>query len=145
MSGRSRPRSEPWLIHFFQRHPNDDKAGAVPAIEFLDQVPTKVRAEMQAVLEAVAEAPPPAFSGGGKWEVMRDHMAGFYEVRVRGADRRNHRLFCVLERDADDLGGSSIVVIDGLSKPVRRAADPRDYRRAQRYRAEFFKRRTVLR
>ena len=84
----------------------------MPAIDFFDQVPTKVRAEMQAVLEAVAAAPPPAFSGGGKWEVMHDDMAGFYEVRVRGADRRNHRLFCILERDAADLGGSSIVVID---------------------------------
>lgn len=79
-------RPEPWLIHFFQRDARDDKAETVPAIDFLDQVPTKVRAEMQAVLEAVAEAPPPAFSGGGKWEVMRDDMAGFYEVRVRGAD-----------------------------------------------------------
>jgi hypothetical protein len=135
----------PWLTHFFQRDVRDDKTRAVPAIDFLDQVPTKVRAEMQAVLEAVAEAPPPAFSGGGKWEVMHDDMAGFYEVRVRGADRRNHRLFCILERDAADLGGSSIVAIDGLSKPVRQAADPREYRRAQQYRAEFLKRRTVLR
>ena len=144
MSGRSRPRPEPWLLHFFQRDARDDKAQRVPAIDFLDQVPVKVRAEMQAVLEAVAEAPPPAFSGGGKWEVMHDDMAGFYEVRVRGADRRNHRLFCILERDAADLGGSSIVVIEGLSKPVRQAADPRDYRRAQRFRAEFLERRTVL-
>lgn len=145
MSERSRQRAQPWLIHFFQRDARDAKARSVPAIEFLDQVPTKVRAEMQAVLEAVAEAPPPAFSGGGKWEVMHDDMAGFYEVRVRGADRRNHRLFCILERDAADLGGSSIVVIGGLSKPVRQAADPREYQRAQRYRAEFLKRRTVLR
>ena len=144
MSGRSRPRPEPWLIHFFQRDARDDKAQRVPAIDFLDQVPVKVRAEVQAVLEAVAEAPPPAFSGGGKWEVMHDEMAGFYEVRVRGADRRNHRLFCILVRDAADLGGSSIVVIDGLSKSVRQAADPRDYRRAHRFRAEFLKRRTVL-
>jgi hypothetical protein len=144
VSERSRARPEPWLIHFFQRDARDDKAQRVPAIDFLDQVPTKVRAEMQAVLEAVAEAPPPAFSGGGKWEVMHDDMAGFYEVRVRGADRRNHRLFCILERGAADLGGSSVVVIDGLSKPVRQAADPREYRRAQRYRAEFLKRRTML-
>ena len=49
----------------------------------------------------------------------------------------NHRLFCVLDRDADDLGGS-IVVIDGLSKPKRSAADSRDYRRALAYRAEFY-------
>lgn len=144
MSGRLRSRPEPWPIHFFQRDARDDKAQRVPAIDFLDQVPVKVRAEMQAVLEAVAEAPPPAFSGGGKWEAMHDDMAGFYEVRVRGADRHNHRLFCILERDAADLGGSSIVVIDGLSKPVRQAGDPRNYRRAQRFRAEFLKRRTVL-
>jgi hypothetical protein len=135
----------PWLIHFFRRDARDDEERTVPAIAFLDSVPIKVRAEMQAVLEAVAESPPPAFSGGGKWEAMHDEMAGFYEVRVRGADRKNHRLFCVLERDAADLGGSSIVIIDGLSKPVRQPADPRDYRRALRYREEFHRRRTVLR
>jgi len=31
---------------------------------------------MVAVLSAVADAPPPAFSGGGKWEAMHDEMAG---------------------------------------------------------------------
>jgi len=136
--------ADPWLIHFFQRHGADDKARAVPAVEFLDSLPVKTRAEIIAVLEAVAAAPPPAFSGGGKWEAMHDDMAGFYEIRVRGADRRNHRLFCVLERDAADLGGASIVCIDGLSKPVRQAASPQDYRRALRYRDEFRQRRTVL-
>jgi hypothetical protein len=136
---------DPWLIHFFQRHQDEDAAEAVPAIDFLDSLQVKTRAEIIAVLEAVAQAPPPAFSGGGKSEVMHDDMAGFYEVRVRGADRRNHRRFCVLERDADDLGGSSIVCIDGLSKPLRQAAAPRDYRRAIRYRNEFRQHRTVLR
>ena len=71
-------------------------------------------------------------------------MAGFYEIRVRGADRRNHRLFCILERDAPDLGGSSIVCIAGLSKPLREAANPRDYRRIIALRQEFRRRRTVL-
>ncbi len=56
----------------------------------------------------------------------------------------NHRVFCVLERNADDLGGPSIVAIDGLSKPKRSAADPKDYRRAIKMRGEFEKRRTVL-
>ena len=74
---------------------------------------------------------------------MRGEMAGFYEVRVRGAGM-NHRLFCILERHADDLGGPSIVAIDGLTKPKRSAADSRDYRRAIRLRAEFVLRRTVL-
>lgn len=74
---------------------------------------------------------------------MHDEMSGFYEVRVQGGGM-NHRLFCVLERHADDLGGPSIVVIDGLSKPKRSAANPKDYRRAFKMRAEFIKRRTVL-
>jgi hypothetical protein len=135
---------EPWRIHFFQRHRADDPARAVPTITFLDSLPVRARAEVIAVLDAVAEAPPPSFSGGGKWEAMHGDMAGFYEIRVRGADRRNHRLFCVLEREAPDLGGPSIVCIDGLSKPLREAARPRDYRRVVALRDEFRSRRTVL-
>jgi len=50
----------------------------------------------------------------------------------------------LLERDADDLGGSSIVVIDGLSKPKRSAAKPKDYRRALKHRREFQRHRKVL-
>ncbi len=95
------------------------------------------------MLQAVAEAPPPAFSGGGKWEVMHGDMAGFYEVRVQGGSR-NHRLFCLLERDSDDLGGSSIVCIGGLSKPRRSAAKARDYKIIRQYRQEFEQHRTVL-
>jgi len=116
----------------------------VPAIEYLNSIPAKAAAEAHAVLDAVAASPPPSFSGGGKWEAMHDDMAGYFEVRVQGGGM-NHRLFCVLERDAEDLGGSSIVCIDGLSKPPRTAAHPRDYRRIKRYGAEFQKRRTVLR
>jgi Txe/YoeB family toxin of Txe-Axe toxin-antitoxin module len=106
-------------------------------------LPAKVAAEIHAVLDAVAEAPPPSFSGGGKWEAMHDDMAGYYEVRVQGGGK-NHRLFCVLERDADDLGGSSIVCLGGLSRAPRTAANPRDYRAIKRYGAEFQTRRTVL-
>ena len=135
--------SEPWRIHFFQRHVDDDTGRAVPALEFLNGLPDKVAAEIHAVLEAVAEAPPPSFSGGGKWEAMHDDMAGYYEVRVQGGGK-NHRLFCVLERNAKDLGGSSIVCLGGLSKARRTAANPRDYRQIKRYGAEFQKRRTVF-
>jgi len=133
---------EPWLIHFFQRHKDDDPARPVPTIDFLDGLPDKIAAEIQAVLEAVAAAPPPSFSGGGKWEAMHEDMAGFYEVRVQGGGA-NHRLFCVLDRNADDLGGPSLICLDGLSKPVRSAASPRDYRRVRQYAGEFRKRRTV--
>ncbi|HEX6393443.1 MAG TPA: hypothetical protein VFZ97_08375 [Acidimicrobiales bacterium] len=136
---------DPWQIHFFRRHQDDDPSTtSTPAVDFLDKVPDKVAAEIQAVLEAVADAPPPSFAGGGKWEAMHDDMAGFYEVRVQGAGA-NHRLFCLLERNADDLGGPSIVCLGGLSKPARSAADPREYRKIKQYAAEFAKRRTVLR
>lgn len=134
---------EPWRIQFFQRHAEDDPGRAVPALEFLEGLPTKVAAEIHAVIDAVASAPPPSFSGGGKWQAMHDNMAGFYEVRVSGGGQ-NHRLFCLLERDAPDLGGSSIVCISGLSKPLRSPAKPRDYTRARRLRGEFDRRRTVL-
>jgi hypothetical protein len=43
-------------------------------------------------------------------------------VRRSTGGGMNHRLFCVLERDAADLGGSGIVCIDGLSKPPRTRA-----------------------
>lgn len=133
----------PWHIHFFRRAAVDDPGRVVPAIEFLEGIPGKLAAEMHAVLDAVAAAPPPSFSGGGKWEAMHGDMAGFFEVRVQGGGM-NHRLFCLLERAADDLGGSSIICIDGLSKPRRTAAKMSDYRRVKRYRAEFTRRRTVL-
>jgi Txe/YoeB family toxin of Txe-Axe toxin-antitoxin module len=136
-----RDAREPWRIQFFRRDAADDATRVTPALDFLDSVPAKVAAEIHALLDAVAE-PPPAFSGGGKWEAMHGDMAGLYEIRVRG-DGKNHRLFCLLDR-GEDLGGPSIVCIGGLAKPPRQAADPRDYRRVKQYADEFRKRRTVL-
>jgi hypothetical protein len=52
------------LIHFFQRSSDDDHDAVVPAIEFLNSLRPKVAAEINAILDAVAKAPPPAFSGG---------------------------------------------------------------------------------
>ena len=146
MTKSSKP--PPWLIHFFQRHPADDPKQSVPAREFLDSLSNSVAAETLAVLAAVAEAPPPAFSGGGKWEAMKAEMSGFYEVRVTGNDaagrKMNHRMFCKLMRDAADLGGSSIICIAGLSKPLRSAARPGDYRTVRRLGTEFDRRRTIM-
>lgn len=75
---------------------------------------------------------------------MHDNMAGFYEVRVQGGGM-NHRLLCVLERDAVDLGGPSLICIGGLSKPRRSAAKSRDYRAIREYRSQFERYRIVLR
>lgn len=135
--------SEAWLIHFFQRHGDDDPLLQIPVVEFLDSLPDRVAAEIHAVLAAVAAAPPAAFSGGGKWEAMRGSMAGIYEVRVQGAGM-NHRLFCLLDRDATDLGGPSIICLCGLSKPRRSAARHRDYEQVRQYAREFAVRRTVM-
>lgn len=133
---------ELWRIHFFRRDFANDARRATPALDFLDTVPVKVAAEIHAVLDAVAEAPPPTFSGGGKWEAMHGDMAGLFEIRTQGGGK-NHRLFCLLDR-GEDLGGPSIVCIDGLSKPPRQAANERDYRRVRRFADEFRRCRTVL-
>lgn len=143
MSKQNKPASEPWLIQFFRRHGDDDPHESVPGMDFLEGLPETIVAQFQSILDAVADAPPPAFSGGGKWEAMHGPLSGLFEVRVQGAGR-NHRLFCVLERNALDLGGASIVVLYGLSKPKRRAADSRDYIKVLNYRVEFLERRTVL-
>ena len=137
------PTPDPWRIHFFERHSDDDPSRTAPAIQFLDSLSVGAVVEFQAVLEAVAAAPPPSFSGGGKWEAMHGEMAGIYEIRVQ-RDGQNHRLFCLLERNANDLGGLSIVVLGGLSKPKRSPASPKDYRTIRAYSSEFAVRRTVL-
>jgi hypothetical protein len=129
-------RPAPWLIQFFQRHPDVDLARCVPALEFLDRAPVGVAAQMGAVLSAVAAAPPLSFAGGGKWQAMHGEMAGIFEVRVRSRGM-NHRLFCLLDRSSGDLAGPSIVCLGGLSKPVRSAAHPREYSRISQYAAEF--------
>lgn len=135
MAESSRPR--PWAIHFFQREPVDGLPGRVPAADYLDGLSVATAVEVHAVLAAVAEAPPPSFGGGGKWEVMHGDMAGIYEARVRGGGR-NHRLFCLLVRDPGGQGGT-VVCLGGLSKPRRRSAPERDYRRIRGYRDEFLK------
>lgn len=94
---------------------------------------------MIAVLHAVRDAPPPAFSGGGKWEAMHGEMSGVYEVRVDGPKRHHYRLFCVLERDGArlGLGGPSVVVICGRSKPFMTKLSSRDYEEVRGLVLEF--------
>jgi hypothetical protein len=137
----------PWRIHFFQRHVADDPTRAVPGRDFLEHCPLAAR--IAAVLQAVAEAPPNAFAGGGYWEAMRGTMAGYFEVRVDGRDRRHFRLFCVLERDGArlGLGGPSIVVITGMEKPFQTTFSERDYAQVRHLGEEYGARepRSVLR
>ena len=135
----SKSRSSAWRVHFFKRHRNDDSAETIPARNFLLDCPEPIRAKLMAVVTAVAEAPPPQFAGGGKWEAMHGYMAGIYEVRVDGPDRRHYRLFCILERDGLSLGldGPSLVLLGGQSKPFRTVLSDKDYRRVKRLAAEY--------
>jgi len=74
---------------------------------------------MIAVLDAVAEAPPPRFSGGGLWEAMHGIMT--------------YRLFCLLENSDTKglrrrgLARPAIAVITGISKPWMTAFSQGDY------------------
>ena len=132
----------PWRIHFFMRHGADDSACSVPGQDFLDSCPVAVAAKIAAVLKAVAEAPPPQFSGGGMWEAMHDDMKGLYEVRVDGPGRRHYRLFCLLERQGREtgLGGPSIVIIAGKVKPFGSTLAPKEYRAVRSLSDEYLAR-----
>ena len=112
---------------------HETAAGAVPAADFLDGCPAKVRGTILAVLDAVAAAPPPSFSGGGKWEAMHGSMAGYHEIRVTGPGREQFRLFCLLENGDETelarrgLRGPAIAVITGMRKSHRTVFGGRDY------------------
>lgn len=129
--------SSPWAIVFFQRHRDDDRAQSVPGAEFLESCPTSVRADLAAIVKAVAEAPPMKFAGGGQWQAMRGDMAGFYEARSRGPRKRLYRLFCLLEREAPALPGPSLVIITGMDKANESSFSDADYRRVRRLGAEY--------
>lgn len=94
---------------------------------------------MVAVLRAVAAAPPPAFSGGGRWEAMHGQMSGYFEVRVDGPQRRHYRIFCMLERAGAQLGlgGPSIVLIDGRAKAFLTELRKEDYAAVKRLGDEY--------
>lgn len=105
----------------------------VPVDDFLDGCPVHVRARLMAILDAVAEAPPPQFSGGGQWEAMHGDMGGYFEARAQGPKREQFRLFCILENAAlgelrkRGLPGPTIAVITGLRKPWMTTFSTDDY------------------
>lgn len=117
-----------WGIVYFQT-----ETGKIPGEDFLDACPSTVEARISAVLEAVRNAPPPQFSGGGYWEAMHGDMGGFYEIRLTGPGRRQYRLFCILDNaDQSELEKRGftepqIAVITGMVKDVGKKFSDRDY------------------
>jgi hypothetical protein len=131
-SGQDGDEQLPWAVIYYQA-PDE----TVPALEFLDGCPGTIDAQFTAVLDAVAEAPPPRFSGGGKWEAMHGAMGGWYEIRLTGPGREQFRLFCRLENGSGDelarrgLPRPAIAVITGMRKPWRTGFSERDYQRVR--------------
>lgn len=127
MPASARP-IEPWDVIYYRTEED-----LVPAEEFLDGCPTKVSAQLIAVLDDVAEAPPPRYSGGGRWEAMHGSMGGYYEVRAAGPKREQFRMFCVLENGTSTeltrrgLPRPAIAVITGMRKPWMTTFSERDY------------------
>lgn len=126
--------SEPWAILYFRRHRSDDPAETRPGRVYLNNLPPQIRAQLIAVIKAVADAPPPAHSGGGKWEVMKGDMAGYYQVKADGFEngrRLHYRAFCLLERQtaANGLPGPSLIILDGMTKPYLTVFTRADYAR----------------
>ncbi len=118
-----------WDIVYYQ----DRHTGAIPGADFLDGIPDKIEAKILAVLDAVAAAPPPSFSGGGMWEAMHGDMTGYHEVRITGPQREHFRLFCLLEREGPGLEGPSIVVLDGRRKPFMTKLSGSDYAQVREF------------
>jgi hypothetical protein len=122
----------PWSIIYYKA-----PDGTVPALNFLSGCPSTLDAQFAAVLDAVAAAPPPQFSGGGKWEAMHGTMSGFYEIRLSGPRREQFRVFCLLENGTNEelarrgLRRPAIAVITGMRKPWRTTFSDGDYRRVR--------------
>lgn len=129
---REREPQLPWSVVYYRA-----SDGVSPALQFLENCPGKIDAEFAAVLDAVAAAPPPRFSGGGKWEAMHGTMGGWHEIRLTGPGREQFRLFCLLENGAREelarrgLQRPAIAVITGMRKPWRTTFSERDYQRVR--------------
>ncbi len=121
-----------WTVVFYKA-----ADGAVPVDDFLRGCPVKIRARLMAILDAVAEAPPPQFSGGGQWEAMHGDMGGYFEVRTQGPKREQFRLFCLLENAEPaelrrrGLAEPSIAVVAGMRKPWMTVFTRTDYLRVR--------------
>jgi hypothetical protein len=101
------------------------------------QLSEQDRRPIQRGSRAVRAAPPPSFSGGGYWEAMHGEMGGYYEIRLTGPGRRQHRLFCLLDSGSDaelaerGFDEPKIAVLTGLVKPPGTKFSNADYRRVR--------------
>jgi len=94
----------------------------------------------------VRTAPPPAFSGGGKWEAMHGAMRGYYEIRGIGPARTHYRLYCILDNGSPEelaergFDSPQIAVINGMAKANATLFFDREYERRVRGPGEDYRR-----
>ena len=102
--------------------------GSMPARDYLDTIPAKMKARFVAIAIAVAAAPPTKFAGGGMLEAMHHPMTGWFEIRVDGPPNRTHyRVFCLLDVDAQDAEKPYLVLVDGRTKAFRTVIPDTEY------------------
>ena len=100
-----------------------------------------MRATVRAVLSEVAAAPPYRYRGGGYWEAMHGDMAGIFEIRVAGPNRRQYRLFCVIDSQVEGVARPYLTVVAGLDKPFMTKFSGHDYAAVRALRDEYLSRR----
>ena len=127
-------------IVYFKRHAEDDPGQSEPGRDAMRSWPASVRAKANAVLIAVATAPPKRLSGGGYWEAMKGDMSGWFEARVDGPKRHHYRLFCLLDYAAAGQDKPLLVVVDGRDKPFRTTLSTSDYTAVRGMGAEYLRR-----
>lgn len=130
-----------WQVRFFKRHKDDDPTESCPTDAFLqNDCPATIRARLFAILASVAAGPPPQFRGGAMWQAMHGDMAGYFEARALGPQKRLYRVFCLLEQAPPGLPGPALVAICGMVKKNERAFSAADYQRV-RYLGHEYRRR----
>lgn len=148
-----RPAATPavWQPAYYQQADE-----TVPARDWLlsDDVPDEVRRELLTTIAAVVKVGPPRFpKGTPRWSIMRkskEHggvdMSGICEARDKHTFTL-YRLFCVMDRDADQHGLSlpSLVLLDGAIKPDATAMPDSVYERVDGMRHDYLATRRVLR
>lgn len=122
--------------------------GCRPAWDFLvgEEMPSGVRAELLVTIRAVLQVGPPRFpTSTPRWRLMHKpaskrevDLSGICEVRDKHSNKL-HRLFCLIDRDAPAHGLAlpSLVLLDGVAKPIRTEVPQSEYRRIDRYRRDY--------
>ncbi|WP_375742807.1 hypothetical protein NR800_29055 [Corallococcus interemptor] len=136
------PDTDPWDLHYFKRHKDDDLQQSLPAREFLLSCPKGVRGKFVSCVNFIARTPPPKLPRNKYFDPMTGDLTGVHEVRIDGPDRRHYRLFVKLERAGllDGLKRPSVVLLWGLDKPFKTTAREEDYQQLLKLYQEYEKR-----